>query len=106
MTYPFPQRRFDGSGIGVMTIGGDALRDTVRDGARRTEERFRCGLVPLLTQEDVDQVPFTINGPVEIGPASFDFDVMPVGRGACPWFPAGAVPQPLARTRREPFDSP
>src|SRR5712691_11200638 len=46
------------------------------------------------------------DGAVEIRPAPFHFDVMPVGGGACPRFPAGARPSLLARTRREPFDSP
>src|SRR5215471_6226577 len=80
MTYLTPERGFDGTGISAVSITGDALRDTTRDGARRAEEGFRRGLVARLAQPDIDQIPIPINGPVEVDQAPFHFEEMPVGR--------------------------
>src|SRR5262249_4327365 len=106
MTHRLPQLSFDGSGVGVMSIGRNAFRDTLSDRTRGPEERFGRSTATLLTEQDVDQIASVIKGAGQIPPAPFHFSIMPVGRGACPWFPAAAVPRPLARTRREPFDSP
>ena len=54
------QLRFDGSGIGIMAISGDPRWDTTGDGARGPEKSFRRCLVPLLTEQDIDQVPIPI----------------------------------------------
>ncbi len=60
MTHGFPQLRFDGLGVGVVTITGDSLRDTTGDGARGPEEFFCCRAVTRLTQQDVYQIPIAI----------------------------------------------
>src|SRR3954447_17223131 len=58
-----------------MAIGGDAVRDTASDKPRRAKEVFCCRFVPLLTQQDIDEVSLAIYRAVEIGPASFHFDI-------------------------------
>jgi len=64
MAYPFPQFRSDGSRIGVMAIGGHPCWDTAGDRARGAKEGFRRGLVPCLTQQDIDEVSLAINSTV------------------------------------------
>jgi len=58
-----------------MAITGDPLKDTTGDGARGAKKGFRHRLVTLLAQQDIDKVPRAIDRAVEIGPASFHFEV-------------------------------
>lgn len=74
MAYPFPKRGFDGTRIGVVSITGDPRRDMTGNGARGTKEGLGCCLVPLLTEQDIHQVPIPINGAVEVDQAPFYFD--------------------------------
>jgi hypothetical protein len=60
MTYSFPQSCLDRSPIGVVAIRSDLLRNTTGDNSRRAKEGFRRCLVPLLAQEDIDEIPITI----------------------------------------------
>jgi hypothetical protein len=60
MEYGVPQLRFEGSGIGIMAISGDPRWDTTGDSARGPEKDFCRGLVPLLAQQDIDQIPIPI----------------------------------------------
>jgi hypothetical protein len=60
MTPPFSQFRFEGSGIGIMSVGRHAFRDTAGEGSRGTEARSCCCPSTLLTQQDVNEVPITI----------------------------------------------
>src|SRR5262245_25974043 len=68
MAHLFSERGFDGTGTGVVSVTGDPLRDPTGDGARGPEKSFRRCLVPLLAQQDIDQIPIAIYGTVEIRP--------------------------------------
>jgi hypothetical protein len=73
-----------------MPLSGHMLRDPFGNRACGPEERFRCGLVPLLTEKTVDPIPLAIDG--EIGPTSFDFNVRLVrlptrSEASAPMFP-------------------
>src|SRR5262245_35208810 len=74
MAYRFPERGFDRAGIGVVSITGDPLWDTTRDGTRRAEEGFRRCLVSLLAKQDIDEMAIPINGPVQVDRAPFHFN--------------------------------
>ena len=67
-----------------MSVTGDPRRNTTGDGAGGAKERLRCRLVPLLTEQDVDQIPIAINGAVEVDQAPFHFDVGARGAGESP----------------------
>src|SRR5215510_9585025 len=58
-----------------MSIGGDAVRDYLGDGPGRPKKRLSGSTVSRLTQIDVNQVPVPIDRAVEIGPASFHFEI-------------------------------
>jgi hypothetical protein len=91
------QLRLDGPRVGTVPVSRDPGRDSVSHCSSRAKEGFGRGLILPLTEEDIHQVPVSINRTVQVNLAPFHFEIMPVGRGACPWFPAGANPQPLAR---------
>src|SRR5918999_5313828 len=66
MAHRFPELSFDGAGIGVVSITGDPRRNTISDGACGAKESLCRRLVPLLTEQNIHQVPITINRAVEI----------------------------------------
>ncbi len=74
MAHSFPQDSFEGTGIGVVAITGNSLRDTTGDGAGGAKEGFCRCLIPLLTEQDIHEVPISIDGPVEIDQAPFHFE--------------------------------
>ena len=97
MAHLFPQLGFDGAGIGVVSITGDPLRDTTSDCARGPKEGFRCCLVPLLTEQNIDQIPISIDRPVEVDQAPFDFKESLVHIPAAPDSPSSMLAQRLAQ---------
>jgi len=60
MAHGFPQDNSDGTRIGVGSITGNSLRDTTGDGAGGAKEGFCRCLVPLLTEQDIHEVPISI----------------------------------------------
>jgi hypothetical protein len=101
MAHGLPQLGFDGPWISIVAIGGDTLRDTPRDCARRTEEGFRRCRVALLIQQDIHQVSIAINSTVQIRLAPFHFDIRFVDVPAAANSSAPLLPQCLAQQRRE-----
>ena len=81
MQHVIAQGLTDRTGIGIMPIGRHPLWHTTGDGPRGAEERLGRRLVALLTQQNVDEVPIAINGPVQVGPASFHFNIRSSGPG-------------------------
>ena len=58
-----------------MSVTGDPRRDTTGDRARGAKEGLCRRLVPLLTEQDIHQVPLAINGAVEVDQTPFHFEV-------------------------------
>jgi hypothetical protein len=68
-------------------------------------------VILALAQQHIHQVAVPINGPIEVDSTALHFQIMPVGGGACPRFPASAAlrrwPEPggnLLIHRGSPFD--
>jgi hypothetical protein len=80
-----------------MSITRDPLRDTPSDRTRRPEERFRRGLVALLTEPHVDEIAITINGTVQVNQAAFDFEKCLIHVPAASDFPSSMLAQHLAQ---------
>src|SRR5918992_267035 len=97
MTYLCPQLGCDRARIGVMSVTSNPRRDTTGDGACRAEEGFRRRLVPLLTEQNIHQIPIPINGAIEVSQAPFDFDERLVDVPAAPDSPASMLAQCLAQ---------
>ena len=58
-----------------MMVGGDAQRPSLRDVDEAPEEAPSRVLVALLAQHRVDQLPVTVDRPVEVAPAAGDLHV-------------------------------
>jgi hypothetical protein len=71
MTDSVPQCCFDRPRIGVMAIRGDPLRNTPGDNSRRAKEGFCRCLIPLLTQQNINEISIPINRPVQVDRAPF-----------------------------------
>src|SRR5882757_8619874 len=71
----FVQGLFGCAMWGLITVERDFKRQSALTPESKPEEGLGRGDVPLGTQQEVDGFSLFVDGTVEIGPASFDFDV-------------------------------
>jgi hypothetical protein len=74
MTHRFPPLRFERPGIGSLSVGRPALRDTAGDLPCGAEARFCRCFVPRLPQPDLDEGSRASDRAIQGGPAAFDFE--------------------------------
>ena len=70
-----PEDPADRPSVCGMMVGGDAQRPSLRDVDEAPEEAPSRVLVALLAQHRVDQLPVTVDRPVEVAPAAGDLHV-------------------------------
>src|SRR5262249_45435989 len=75
MEHGVPQLSFDGSRIGVMPIGRDAVRHHLSDSPGRTKEGLCRCTVASLAQVDIPQIPIPIYSTVQVGPPTLPFKI-------------------------------
>jgi hypothetical protein len=71
----FVQGLFGCAMRGLITVERDFKRQSALTPESKPEEGFGRGEVPLGAQQEADGSSLLVDGTVEIGPASFDFDV-------------------------------
>src|SRR6202167_6700628 len=88
----FVQGLFGCAMRGLITVERDFKRQSSLTPESKPEEGLGRGDVPLGAQQEVDGFSLFVDGTVEIGPASFDFDVSLVGAPGSSRWPSEAVP--------------
>src|SRR5580704_10739367 len=88
----FVQGLFGCAMRGLITVERDFKRQSALTPESKPEEGFGRGDVPLGAQQEVDGSSLFVDGTVEIGPASFDFDVGLVDAPGPSSWPSEAVP--------------
>src|SRR3984957_10125185 len=88
----FVQGLFGCAMSGLITVERDFKRQSALTPESKPEEGFGRGDVPLGAQQEVDGSSLFVDGTVEIGPASFDFDVGLVDAPGPSSWPSEAVP--------------
>ena len=87
----------DRLGIGVMAIGGHAVRHTTYCRQCRGEKLLGCHHVTGLTETHVDQTAITIDRPIEVTPATFNLEIRLIDIPADPSFASSLGPQPIGQ---------
>jgi hypothetical protein len=67
--HPVPKDIPNGAWVGIMPIGGDAVRRYPGHGPRGPEESLRRCEIPGLTEAYIHQVAVAVDGPVEVLPS-------------------------------------
>jgi hypothetical protein len=73
--HPVSKNVPNGAGVGIMAIGGDAVRDHAGHRPGGAEEGLGRSEVPALTEANIDEVAISINRSVQVAPLSLDFEI-------------------------------
>jgi hypothetical protein len=73
--HPLPEDIPNGTQVGIMAIGGDAVRRHPGYRPRRPKERLGGREVLGGTEPHIDEIPVSVNCPVEVLPLALDFDI-------------------------------
>jgi hypothetical protein len=84
MRHPVPEDIPNGTRVGIMAVGGDAVRHHPGHCPRRAEEGLCRCRVACVTEAHIHQVAVTIDRPVEVLPCALHLDIRCRRISSCP----------------------